>query len=162
MYFKEASKSQHIVLTFIMVHWLLLEIRGISDLFIFNPGILGQTNKKQHWTLVWPLFDVFPETPPSVFGLVPSLDVANSMKALFAQHWKGPPEFICRPRWCFPCPLKQLNEEVVWSGQPPNLPLGPQSASTACCPTVKGIKLDLFFLCSGDRRHGSVRKHSSW
>lgn len=40
--------------------------------------------------------------------------VAKFMKALFAQRWKGPPEFICSLHWCFPCRLKELSEEVVW------------------------------------------------
>lgn len=43
---------------------------------------------------------------------------AKLMKTLFAQDWKGPPEFICRLHWCFPCPLEELNEEVVRAVHP--------------------------------------------
>ena len=46
------------------------------------------------------------------------------MKALFAQDWKGPLEFICRPPWCFPCPLKELDEEV-------NRPVHPETSAAS-------------------------------
>lgn len=80
------------------------------------------------------------------------------MKALFAQDWKGPPEFICRLHWCFPCPLKELNEEVIRAGHPQPCPVGLHCllpSHTDGCRTNK-------LLCSGDGGHGSIRNLWSW
>lgn len=76
---------------------------------------------------------------------------AKLMKTLFAHDWKGPPEFICRLHWCFPCPLEELNEEVVRAVHPQ------PAAGTSPPPVVSQGPRNKPLLCSGDGGHRSIR-----